>query len=72
MKPQDAAVILYRLDWSDQQMADAVASSQPVINRIRRGERQASFDVGNALIALAKKEEAKARRRGKSNGTNHA
>lgn len=72
MRPQEAAVILYRLDWSDQQIADAVASSQPVINRIRRGEREASFDVGNALIALAKKEDAKAKRRGKYDGTHHA
>lgn len=63
MEPQEAAEILNGLSWSDQRIADAISSSQPVINRIRRGERRATFDVGNALIALAKKEARKHQRR---------
>lgn len=63
MEPKDAAVILNSLNWSDQAIAEACASSQPVINRIRHGQRKATFDVGNALIALAKKEQRKAQRK---------
>lgn len=67
MTPTEAAKLLHLLDWSDQAIAIKVVSSQPVINRIRRGERDAPYHLGNAIVALAKKEQRKAER--KAHGT---
>ncbi len=59
MTPTEAAKLLHMLDWSDQAIANRVVSSQPVINRIRRGERNAPYHLGNAIVKLAKKEQRK-------------
>lgn len=62
MSPQEAINALYALDWTDRTIAVKVISSKSVINRIRLGERKAPHHLGNALIALAKKEQRKAQR----------
>lgn len=59
MNPQEAAIKLNELDWSDARIAKAMNCSQPTIFRIRTGMRDARFKLATDLIALAKKESRK-------------
>lgn len=52
MKPADAVRYLLAADWSEDRIASEIGSSQPTVNRIKRG-RQVLWEVGSAVIALA-------------------
>lgn len=54
MKPSDAIALLIQHAWTETRIADAIGTSQPTINRIKKGAKP-SFDVGHALIELAKR-----------------
>lgn len=69
MNAQEATIALHGLKWTDQRIADVVVSSKSVIHRIRHGVRPAPYHLGNALVALAKKE---LRRQEKARGNDDA
>lgn len=54
MDPQ-TAVKLLRENMGETEIAHAVGTHQTTINRIFRGEHEAKWKMGNALIELAKK-----------------
>ena len=65
MNAQTAAQSLIDLGWTEQQIAEKVFCSQSTVNLVRRGKRKPLRPLGEALMALARKEEAKAIRREK-------
>jgi transcriptional regulator with XRE-family HTH domain len=67
LTPQAAIHALSALGWSQDKIARAIDVTQMTISNINRG-KQAMYDNGQALVALARKEMAKARRR-KAHGT---
>jgi transcriptional regulator with XRE-family HTH domain len=60
MNPQDAVKALIASGWTEQRIAAEAGTSQPTINRIKNGRHRASFDVGQALITLARRTPAAA------------
>lgn len=53
MNPAQAiTALLERADWTEVRIAAAVGTTQPTVNRIKRGASP-SYQVGTALVALA-------------------
>jgi transcriptional regulator with XRE-family HTH domain len=61
MTPQYAVETLAARGWTQEQIAQSVGVSQPTIWRIKTGVIPA-WDVGQAVINLAKTEKSKRRR----------
>lgn len=59
MSPNDAIAKLAAAGWTESEIANAVGVAQSTINRIKRGARP-NFEVGSALVALAKKRRKRA------------
>ena len=56
MNPAQAiTALLERPDWTEVRIAVAVGTTQPTVNRIKRGASP-SYQVGAALVALAAQE----------------
>lgn len=53
MNPSDAIAVLRSSGLTEAAIARAVNTTQPSINRIRRGRMSPSYDLGKALIDLA-------------------
>lgn len=62
MSPAQAIDSLRALGWSDHKIATAADTTTPTIWRIRTSSSGPSYDLGAALIAVAKREQAKARK----------
>lgn len=60
MSPQDAVNKLAAAGWTEQRIASEAGTTQPTINRIKNGRQRASFDIGQALLALAAKADSDA------------
>lgn len=61
MTPSEAVQILSASGLSEAAIATAAGTSQPSINRIKRGAVSPGYQVGKALVALAKKANNKRR-----------
>lgn len=55
MNPKDAISALQKSGWTETMIANAVGTSQPTINRIKRGAMP-GYDIGAAIVALARQE----------------
>lgn len=53
MNPSDAILKLRESGMSEQVIAAAVHTSQPTINRIRRGKVEPGYVLGSKLVAMA-------------------
>lgn len=61
MNPKTAIETLRSLGWSDNRIAVAVGVTQPTIWKLRSyRDRGANFELGTALVRLAKREARKA------------
>lgn len=61
MNPKTAVETLRSLGWSDNRIAVAVNVTQPTIWKIRNyPARSANYELGSALVRLAKRESRKA------------
>jgi DNA-binding XRE family transcriptional regulator len=56
MSPTAAVKKLIRAGWTETRIAEAVGSSQPAINRIKRnqGKRGPAWQLANKLVAIAR------------------
>lgn len=52
MNPTNAVDLLISQKWSEKRIADEVGTSQPTINRIKRGSAT-TYELGAKLISLA-------------------
>lgn len=62
MNPKQAIENLRLLGWSDQRIASEAGTTTTNVWRIRTTERDTAFLLGSELIAIAKREQAKARK----------
>lgn len=53
MTPTDAVLALLANGHTEASIAKAVETTQPTINRIRRGASQPNYALGKALVDLA-------------------
>jgi hypothetical protein len=64
MTPQSAVIDLVAAGWTEARIAAAVSTTQPTINRIKRGgQRTCNFELGQALTELAAKHVTPSKRR---------
>ena len=62
MNPRQAIEFLRTAGWSDHKIATGAETTTPTIWRIRTSTSGPSYHLGAALIALAKREQAKAKK----------
>jgi hypothetical protein len=54
MKPADAIDALLRVDLTESAIGDLVGASQSTINRVRHGRVRPNYELGKALVDLAR------------------
>lgn len=53
MQPSEAIVRLLLANWTEVEIASAVGTTQPTINRIKNG-KQPNYALGERIVLLAK------------------